>query len=143
MTRIINSNEDASQLPLASESECKTRRALLISSGVIKPAGKAELVEKKDGPQALSTRKSSRAWRRKLIDQGIIDPDPTYKPALTRRNYSPSDEGQYEPKPIQSEEEYIRRRNNYLWMVSDILKTRKNLRLILGKKADNDPDWYF
>ena len=141
--KVINSNESSDQLPVASDAECKVRRALLVSGGVIKPAGKSETIIKKDGTQVLSTRKSSRAWRQKLIDQGIIDPNPSYTPATSREGFTPDDEGEYSTQPINSDEEYERRKSVYLWMVSDILRTRRELRLILGKKSENDPDWYF
>lgn len=143
MTKVINSNSGGDQLPTATDAECKVRRAFLVNSGAIKPAAKADVVIKKDGSQVLSTRKSSREWRKKLIDQGVISPHSDYNPPVSRGKYTPSDEGEYDPQPIESEEEYVRRRNNYLWMISDILRARRELRLVLGKKSDSDPDWYF
>ena len=143
MTRVINSNS-VEQLPLATDAECKIRRSLLIASGAIKPAAKADIIARKDGTQVLSTRKSSKAWRQKLIDQGVINTSFVYIPTSDSKcGYVPSDEGEYDPQPIGSESEYIRRKNNYLWMISDILRTRRELRLVLGKKAEDDPDWYF
>lgn len=141
MIKVINSNDE--QLPLASEEECTTRRAFLVFNGTIKPAGKTDVTVKKDGSQALSTRRSSRALRNKLIEQRIINPEPSYKAPIIRCRHTASEEGEYDPQPIKSDNEYIRRRDNYLWMVSDILRVRRELKLVLGKKADNDPDWYF
>lgn len=143
MTKVINTKNSGDQLPLATDAECKVRRALLVASGAIKPAGKAEVITKKDGSQVLSTRRSSRAWRNKLIEQGLIDPNMSYESPSDRSDYIPSDEGEYSPKPVESDEEYARRKHNYLWMIADILRTRRELKLILGKKSDNDPDWYF
>jgi len=142
MTKLINSNDE--QLPLANEIECKVRRALLVASGTIMPVGKADIITKKDGSQVLSTRRSSKEWRTKLIEQGIIDPECQYEPVSGVRSGNLSrEEGEYNPQPIQSDKEYMRRKDNYLWMISDILRVRRELRLVLGKKADDDPDWYF
>ncbi len=141
MAKVINSKSE-DQLPVASDAECKVRRAMLVNSGVIIPANKSDVITKKDGSQVLSTRRSSRALRKQLIEQGIINPNFTYE-ATDREGFVPSEEGEYDPQPIQSDAEYERRKNNYLWMISDILRTRRELRLILGKKADDDPDWYF
>jgi hypothetical protein len=141
MTKVINSNED--QLPLADEAECKMRRALLIANGTIVPVGKVDIISKKDGSQVLSTRKTSKVWRAQLIDQGVIDPEPVYETFNIRRGCTSDEEGEYDPQPIRSEGEYARRKSNYLWMISDILRVRRELKLVLGKKSDDDPDWYF
>jgi len=136
--KLIKSNEE---LPLATEEECKERREMLISGGVVKPAGKTELT-KRDGNNILSTKKYSKSYRQKLIDNGLIITSFEYIP-ISRNNYIPSEEGVYNPKPIRTDEEYNNRKNNYLWMTSNMLKTRRDLKLILGKRSDNDPDWYF
>ena len=141
MVKLINSNDE--QLPLAGETECRVRRAFLIAGGIIKPAGKVDIIVKKDGSQVLSTRRSSKEWRSKLIEQGIIEPDFEYKPVSVRTGNLCREEGTYDPQPIRSDEEYERRRDNYLWMISDLLRVRRELKLVLGKKDDEDPDWYF
>jgi hypothetical protein len=130
------------ELPFASDADCATRRAILISCGVIVPAAKTDYISKKDGSEVISTYRSSRAWRRKLIEQGIIDPKPEYV-STYRRDHMSGDEGHYESKPITSDDEYERKKEVYLWMVSDILRTRKRLKLVFGEKPENCPDWYF
>lgn len=142
MTKMINSNNE--QLLFANDAECKDRRSFLIETGAIVPANKADLVTKKDGSVVLSTRRPSRELRNNLIEQQIIDPDFQYKSGQRVRDGNLSrEEGEYDPQPIKNEEEYVRRRDNYLWMISNILHVRRELKLVLGKKLDEDPDWHF
>jgi len=128
--------------PFATDEECKARRSVLIAMGVIKPATKSDLIEKKDGTIILSTRKESRAGRKQLIDQGIIDP--TFCELIPDKSFHKGkEEGEFKSRPIKSKEEYDKRKQAYFRIMQEILKSRKDLRLVLGKKNDNDPEWYF
>lgn len=110
------------ELPIATDKECEDRRKLLISAGIIKTG-------------------NNKSLREELISKGIIDPNPSYISVKNNYNNS-SDEGEYIVKPIKTDEEYDRRKSLYLWMVHDILKARKELKLIF-KKPEEEPDWYF
>lgn len=144
MARIINSNNQ-SELPFASDIECEVYRSSLMVAGAITPCDESEIITKKDGEQVVSTREKSKTQRNRLIERGIIQPRPSYEsiPKLPRESRN-IEEGSYSPpKNITSEMEYKRRRDVYLWLISDILHTRKDLRLALDRKNNDDPDWYF
>jgi hypothetical protein len=128
--------------PLATDEECRTRRAVLIAIGAIKPAPKSELIEKGDGTIILSTRRDNRARRKQLIEQGIIDP--TLCELITNTEpYIPKEEGEFVVRPIKSEKEYNMRKMAYFRIMQEMLYSRKDLKLRLDKKADDDPKWYF
>jgi len=140
MIRLLDIRDN--EKPLATDEECEVRRRILIATGVIKPALKSELIERKDGTVILSTRRDSRAKRERLIEQGIIDPT-LYQLSIDPSPYTSGGEGEYNPRSIESEEEYDRRKRAYFRIMQEILKSRKDLKLILGKKSDKDPEWYF
>ena len=128
--------------PLATDEECTIRRNELIAAGVIQPASKSDLIERKDGSIILSTRKNNYGKRKDLISKGVIDANLCELIPETGK-HQVKEEGEYVSKPITSELEYFRRKQVYFRMMQEILKSRKELKLILGKKNDNDPDWYF
>jgi hypothetical protein len=128
--------------PLATDEECRARRSILIAMGVIRPAPKSDLIEKKDGTVILSTRRDGRVRRKLLVDQGIIDP--TLCELIPDESfYKGKEEGEFKSRPIQSKEGYDRRKQAYFRVMQEILRSRKDLRLVLGKKNDDDPEWYF
>ena len=110
------------ELDIATDEECVERRNELIRAGIIKPNSKNSL-------------------RKNLINKGIIEPNPSYPLFKSNKTECP-DEGEYSVKPIENEEEYNRKKDMYLWMVHDILRTRKKLKLIF-KVNNNESDWYF
>ena len=128
--------------PLATDKECQIRRSKLIAAGVIQPAPKSDLIERKGGSITLSTRKNNYGKRKKLISKGIIDSNLCHLIPETGK-YKAKEEGEYVSNPIVSELEYFRRKQIYFRMIQEILMSRKELKLILGKKNENDPDWYF
>lgn len=139
MIKIVNSND---QLPFATDAECKLHRVSLIANGSILPGSKSEVITRKDGTQVLSTKHASRTMRERLIEQGLINPNPEYPGRQTDLDYHGKEEGKYEVTPITTDAEYQRKRALYLWMVHDILKARRELKLVFGQRAD-DPDWFF
>jgi len=154
MTKIINSNEEKQKdiLPLATDRECRDRRSLLVLLGVIKSGNKSEIIFRKDALPVVSTRKTCRVMREKLIEREIIQPIRELKdgnitfcklPPRKKRRIVEREEGEYKPRPIETDEDYYRRRQVYFRMIQEILYSRKKLKLILGKKKDDDPDWYF
>jgi hypothetical protein len=134
--------ENHEGIPFATDDECEQRRQELIANGVISPADRSELVSRKGGAKAITTRKNSKEWREHLIETGVINPNPEYSspPYDISRSV---EEGEYSSQPIGTDEEYEHRKNLYLWVVSDILKTRKRLSLDLRPKAEDAPDWHF
>jgi len=141
MTKLLNTKKN-SDTPIATDTECKARRSVLIAMGAIVPARKADLITKKDGSIILSTRKQSRIKRQRLVDQGIVDEN-LCELVPHDVSHKSANEGEYKVKPIQSNAAYLRRRQSYFRIMQEILHSRKELKLILGKKNDNDPDWYF
>lgn len=122
-------------LPLANNEECKLQRKTLIENGIITPNPKNKL-------KIVSTIQTSRSFRKKLIRAGIIDPNPSYR-GSGNNQFVPKEEGEYNPKPIITEEEYYRRRDNYFWMIYDILRVRRELNLDISAKKPDEPSWYF
>jgi hypothetical protein len=111
--------------------ECENRRVTLIDIGTIKPVGS-------NSPNTTKDK------RERLISMGIITPIPHSQFIPEEKNdYTPSNIGVYVSTPIQSESEYERRKNNYFWMICDIIQTRRELGLNLDSKSEVDPDWYF
>jgi len=133
--------------PIATDRECKVRRGLLISLGVITPC--KQPVVKKGFATTISTEKSARNLRKDLINRGFISPmvnadnSTSFCEVARSHSHVPHEEGEYRSRPIQSDEEYDRRRQAYFRMIQEILYSRKKLKLVIGKKRDTDPDWYF
>lgn len=140
MSRVINANDS---MLFASDSECLERRAQLINAGIIVPANTSELIQKKDGSFVVSTIQSSKEMRKTLISSGLIDPNLCRLLPEKDRPISNLEEGEYKPRPIKTEQEYLRRKQAYFRIMQEILFSRKDLGLVLGKKEDGDPDWYF
>jgi hypothetical protein len=142
MAKVLNSEEVKSNLKLATDRECEDRRRMLVAGGIIKPAEKSEIVFRKNAIPVVSTRRARNAERRRLIEDGIIDP--SYCELLPeQRRISSSEEGEYKPRPIRSPEEFERRKRAYFRVMQEILRSRKELSLILGPKKDDDPEWFF
>ena len=149
--RVLNTKSVENELPVATDQECQERREFLVKRGVIKPADKLSIINRKSSPPLLSTRAANKEMRRKFIEQGIIKPMMNMLSMkatfceLAPRGKRPcsSEEGEYRPRPIESDEEYFRRRQAYFRAIQEIFYARKKLKLVLGKKRENDPDWYF
>lgn len=144
MVKVINAKKvKSADLPLATDQECIERRKLLIRSGVIAPANKDSIVFRKNSSPVVNTLESSRTMRKKLIGAGIISTELCYVEPGERRCGGSNDQGEYSPRQITSDEEYERRKQIYFRMMQEILRSRRDLKLILGPKKDDDPDWYF
>lgn len=134
--------KDVTELLEASEQECIGRRNLLIAAGIITPANKNEII-RRGGEEVASTKKDILSKRKQLIKQGIINPrlcKIIHEKDIVVEN---NEEGEYNPKRISSDEEYLRRRSVYFRMLQEIIFARIDLRLVLGKKNSNDPEWIF
>lgn len=127
--------EKKRELPIAAATECDEMRHNLISKGTIVPA--------KPGAAAMQTRKLRRQERERLIELGIIDLEPCCLPPPVLPRPRAGEEGEYRPVPIANDDEYCRRRQTYFRMVQEILQSRRELRLVLGPKGNNDPEWIF
>lgn len=115
---------DNNNLPVATDKECMEIRNELIKQGIIKQ-GK------------LKTE------REKLISAGCISSSPC--PVL-KHKFHPSDrkdEGEYQVVSIKNDKDYLIKRANYFRMMQEILQARSSLKLILGPKNEQDPDWFF
>ena len=128
--------------PFATDKECQNRRAYLVKAEIIKPCEK--LAQRKVAP----TKENSRKLKEELIKQGLLEPMckgdlPNFIPLPSKRISIICEEGEYKEKPIVSDRDLQRRRQVYFRMMQEILYSRKKLKLILGKKNDNDPNWYF
>jgi len=142
MVKTLNSEEVKNNLKLASDRECAERRRALIAGGVVKPAERSEIIFRKNAVPVVSTRRARNAERQKLIEEGIIDPN--YCRLLPqKRRPSLAEEGEYKAKPITSDEEYERRKRAYFRIMQEVLRSRKELNLVLGPKKDDDPEWLF
>jgi hypothetical protein len=102
------------ELPFATDDECFERRKLLIDNGIINE-GVFETT------------------REILIKNGTIDPNLVFK-YNKDNNYIPKEEGEFNLVHIENDEQYELRKHNYFCMLSDVLKVRKKLGLILEKK---------
>lgn len=116
----------------ATNKECIDRRNFLINAGIIVPGN------------------NTNRFRDDLIKCGLIQPlfckdgSIKYCDLPPKRNHLfYSNEGEYKSKPITSDNDYYRRRQVYFRMIQEVLYSRVSLNLILGKKKDSDPDWYF
>lgn len=124
----------------STDSECLQLRNELIKRKIIKPGNPKDIITKGDN-KILSSSKGNRELREYLVDIGVIDPNPC---AISKGNYSElPEEGEYSPKKILSDEEYNKRKNNYFRIMQEMIFARRDLKLILGKKNENDPDWFF
>ena len=123
------------ELPIATGPECEMLRNDMIAKGTIRPT-KPSIVQ-------AQIRKLRRQEREKLIGLGLIDPEPCKLPAPILPRPKAGEEGEYKPTPISSDDEYSRRRQVYFRMIQEILQSRRELKLILGPKGNNDPEWIF
>lgn len=106
----------------ATTEECQQLRKELISKGYIK-------------------RSKHISKRNKLIRRGIIVENIEY-PKL-RTKHIVKGEGEYKVKKIRTNKEYNHKKELYFWMLSDILRVRRELKLELGNSSSKDPKWYF
>ena len=136
MSKIINSGK---VLPFATDEQCQDRRDALIGAGIIKvnENGKFDPVAHR---------------RQSYIKEGIIRPlekdengNVTYcaLPKRENRNLFDNEEGTYVPKPIKNDREYEIKKQVYFRMLQEIIWSRQNCNLILGKISEDDPSWYF
>jgi len=141
MAKVLNSNKN--NVPLATDEECAIHRAALISAGIIKPKAVKVIIRDKRDP-VVSTKKTSARYREKLIEAGLLIHDLVeFSSNSERQRPLRLEEGEYNPGPPKSDEGYKRRKAIYFWMIQDIFRVRKELKLVLGMKKDTDPDWYF
>ena len=134
----------------ASDEECLNIRNSLIEKGIIVP-GKSNLIKKNGVLPTVSTKKYSKNLREDLINREFIFPVELQEDGSIsycklipyRGKYFPKEEGEYKSKPIKNNRDYIRRKQIYFRMIQEILYSRRELKLVLGKKEDSDPDWYF
>ena len=136
MSKSINSGK---VLQFATDEQCQDRRDALIGAGIIKVSE-----DRKFDPVVHR--------RKPYIDAGIIRPLEegedgcvTYcsLPEKENRRLFDNEEGTYVPKPIRSDREYQRKKQVYFRMLQEIIWSRQNCNLILGKISDDDPAWYF
>ena len=116
----INSIEENE---VASDTECFNMRSKLIASGIITLGDEINMN------------------RQRLIDDGILSEE-LYELIPGKRGVG-YEEGEYIARPIKTEEEYNRRKAAYFRMIQEILYSRRDLKLILGRKEPTDPEWYF
>lgn len=127
--------EKKRELPIATNAECDMMRNDLIARGIIK------LV--KPGAITAQTKRLRKQERGQLVERGFIDPELCQLPAPILPRPRANEEGEYKPMPITNDNEYIRRRQVYFRMIQEILHSRRDLKLILGPKGNNDPEWIF
>lgn len=130
------------QLSLATDGECAERRRALIASGTITPNTGGVIIRENRQP-VISTKRAALEYREQLINQEFISPELVEIPEKPYKRPLRLEEGEYHPRPIQSDADYHRKRQIYFRMLQEILHSRKNLKLMLGKKKESDPDWYF
>jgi hypothetical protein len=104
----------------------------LINKGTIKTA-----------QPEIPTKKLRRQERMQLIKLGIIDPTLCQLPEVKLPRPSGEEEGEYKVRPIINDIEYFQRRQAYFRMLQEVLYARKELKLVLGSKGPNDPEWIF
>jgi len=143
MTRVINTkNTKPDDLQLATDQECVERRRLLINAGIINPSHKDSVIAKKNSAPVINTIQYGKNLRQFLIKSGIINVDLCYiEPS--KHKCSANDQGEYKTKVIDTDEEYNRRKQIYFKVMQEMLCARRDLKLILGPKKEDDPDWYF
>lgn len=135
-------NTEMNTIEFATDNECQERRNFLITCGYIKPANRSELSSKGE-INVVSTKRFAHKKRSELISLGIIDQSLCKLIPEIGDFPSNREEGEYKVKPIITEEQYQRRKMAYFRMIQEILFSRRDLNLILGKREDTDPDWYF
>lgn len=140
MSRVINSDEEAL---FASDNECSERRQQLIDAGILIPANKNELVQRRDGSLVVSTKQTSKDKRHDLINSGMLNIGLCNLFPEINRPISKSEEGEFKSRSIKTDLEYQRRKAAYFRIMQEVLFSRTDLNLILGKKENSDPDWYF
>lgn len=140
MSRVINSDEETL---FASDNECLERRQQLIDAGIITPANKGELIQRRDGNLVISTKQISREKRQNLIKSKMLNINLCDLFPEANRPISKSEEGEFKSRSIKTDLEYQRRKAAYFRIMQEVLFSRTDLDLILGKKENNDPDWYF
>lgn len=135
------SNNKYLELPEATDEESNNRRNFLIGSGIISKNNiRKEKIEM--APEEI---------RKNLISSGVIKPvekvngKVTYcsLPPKTNVKSTNNEEGEYRVKPIVSDDDYNRRKMVYFRSLQELLFARQHLNLIVGKKEDKDPDWFF
>jgi hypothetical protein len=125
--------KDISNLPIATDGECKERRNCFIENGIIKPA---------QTKLSLDIKKQRKIERKQLKDAGIIESGFCKVPRNKVRPI-PQEEGEYVVKPITNDIEYNKRKQQYFRALQEILHSRRDLKLILATKTSNDPEWVF
>ena len=123
------------ELPIATGAECEAMRNDLIAKGRIRAA--------RPNADAARMRKLRRQEREQLIRAGIIDPSPCQLPAPVLPRPRAGEEGEYRPTPISNDKDYLRKRQIYFRVIQEILQSRRELKLMLGPKGNNDPEWVF
>lgn len=127
--------EKKKNLPIASVADCEAMRANLIAKGFITPSD--------SDVDAEQTRVLCERERARLVADGIISTDLYASPAPILPRPHAKDEGEYRALPITGERDYIRRRQAYFRMLQEILRSRRELGLVLGQRGANDPEWVF
>lgn len=106
-------------LPFATDEECEQFRARLIRAGKIIPARRAF---------------TATAAKTPIMDGNSLPPP-------KRRNAADiPEEGVYKVRRIKSDEEYERRKHNYLIMLQSILKSRIELGLEFGEQHEDSEE---
>lgn len=133
---MINENE----LPVATDDECKQLREHFLNRNVIKVANKNDIIMFKNNIM-VNTKNSSLLKRKELLNKGIISD--TFCDIPKSKHYSCEEKGEYIVKPINNDVEYKARKSVYFRMMQEILRSRQDLKLILGPKNSKDPEWFF
>lgn len=131
-----------SKMEFATDQDCADRRNELIDAGILTPASAEEVVIKGNEVH-ISTIKQSGEERMRLVNNNIINPNACDLRPEKNRKPSSLEEGEIKNKSVDSEEEYLRRRAAYFRMMQEIIFSRRDLNLILAKKEERDPDWFF
>jgi len=127
------------ELMYATDSESELRRQELINAGLIKVS--SDVVSLKNGDVSVSTKSNRYKERLHLISKGMIK--------VSLCNLRPEnvaerkEEGEYKSRVPQSDAEYVRRKAAYFRMLQEVLYSRRELNLILGRKDEKDPEWFF
>ena len=128
------------ELPIATDDECKQLREHLLNKNFIKTAGKNDTIMIKNNI-AVNTKKSSLLKRKELLSKGTISD--VFCNIPKGKSYPCEEKGEYVAKPINNDVEYNARKSVYFRMMQEILRSRQDLKLILGPKNSKDPDWFF
>jgi hypothetical protein len=137
------SNNKYLELPEATDNEAQMRRDRLIKLGVISTNITQQRENQNMSPEEI---------RSKLIQSGVIKPVEKLKdgrvtycdlPQKLNIKSTNNEEGEYRVKPIVSESDYERKKMVYFRSLQELLFARRHLNLIVGKKEENDPEWFF